>query len=230
MTPFRPSFPHPRSCVLSRSRQVKCFGNNIYGMLGYGDTANRGLRTSEMGDALPFVDVYDASFLALYVLTGVAGGVAAVAVAYVSGGGAGGGKMYANVDLVLLYRYCLTGVRKWWWLGVRNSPTHLVFCHQRSVAIAHCTITHSCSLSTPSLTHRASLLTSAPTTHGRGQRGPKGPKHHHSNINNRNKNNKCDSCLHCSSDSCPPTCTTAKTRGVGACDGDSVMGVGRISS
>ena len=34
---------------------AKCFGNNQYGYLGYGDTTNRGNTAGSMGDNLPFV-------------------------------------------------------------------------------------------------------------------------------------------------------------------------------
>jgi hypothetical protein len=37
--------------------RVKCWGNNGYGQLGYGDTLERGSAQEQMGDALPVVDL-----------------------------------------------------------------------------------------------------------------------------------------------------------------------------
>ena len=45
------------SCVLFEDERMKCFGNNDFGQLGYGDTNNRGDEPNEMGDNLTFVDV-----------------------------------------------------------------------------------------------------------------------------------------------------------------------------
>ena len=36
---------------------AKCWGLNNVGQLGYGDTANRGDGSNEMGDSLPFLDI-----------------------------------------------------------------------------------------------------------------------------------------------------------------------------
>jgi E3 ubiquitin-protein ligase HERC3 len=43
-------------CAIMDSQQVKCFGQNNYGQLGYGDTLDRGYSTSTMGTGLPAVD------------------------------------------------------------------------------------------------------------------------------------------------------------------------------
>lgn len=43
------------TCALLDDQTVKCWGRNQYGQLGYGDTVNRGLDTTAMGDALPVV-------------------------------------------------------------------------------------------------------------------------------------------------------------------------------
>ena len=48
------------SCVLLDNGTVKCWGRNLEGQLGLGDTANRGDGPGEMGDSLPIV-VLDAS-------------------------------------------------------------------------------------------------------------------------------------------------------------------------
>ena len=45
------------TCVILDDGSVKCWGNNIDGQLGYGDTNNRGDGSNEMGDNLPVVDL-----------------------------------------------------------------------------------------------------------------------------------------------------------------------------
>jgi hypothetical protein len=45
------------TCALLDDHRVKCWGNNGYGQLGLGDNVDRGLAVSEMGDALPYVDL-----------------------------------------------------------------------------------------------------------------------------------------------------------------------------
>lgn len=45
------------TCVLLTSSYLKCFGNNEFGQLGYGDTENRGDDKREMGNNLDFVDL-----------------------------------------------------------------------------------------------------------------------------------------------------------------------------
>ena len=42
---------------MSTKCDLKCFGRNDAGQLGYGDTNNRGDEPDEMGDDLPFVDL-----------------------------------------------------------------------------------------------------------------------------------------------------------------------------
>ena len=43
-------------CILMADKTVKCWGKNNNGMLGLGDTDDRGNAAGEMGDYLPFVD------------------------------------------------------------------------------------------------------------------------------------------------------------------------------
>jgi len=45
--------------------EVKCFGNNKYGQLGYGDIINRGDEQNEMGNKLPFVNLGKKAFVVL---------------------------------------------------------------------------------------------------------------------------------------------------------------------
>jgi hypothetical protein len=45
------------NCALLEDHRVKCWGRNDYGQLGYGDTTSRGALATEMGDALPVVDL-----------------------------------------------------------------------------------------------------------------------------------------------------------------------------
>lgn len=44
-------------CVLATTNQIKCYGYNLEGELGLGDTTNRGTAPSHMGDNLPFIDL-----------------------------------------------------------------------------------------------------------------------------------------------------------------------------
>lgn len=45
------------TCVRFTDGKVKCFGENFSGALGLGDDKNRGYEASQMGDALPYVDL-----------------------------------------------------------------------------------------------------------------------------------------------------------------------------
>merc|ERR1711991_863255 len=45
------------ACVITDTKQIKCWGKNNDGVLGYGDVNDRGNEPNEMGDNLPFVDV-----------------------------------------------------------------------------------------------------------------------------------------------------------------------------
>ncbi len=45
------------ACAVMADRRVKCWGSNFYGELGLGDHVNRGEQQSDMGNALPYVDL-----------------------------------------------------------------------------------------------------------------------------------------------------------------------------
>ena len=45
------------TCVLSTNHEIKCFGLNVAGQLGYGNTENIGDREGEMGDNISTVDL-----------------------------------------------------------------------------------------------------------------------------------------------------------------------------
>jgi hypothetical protein len=45
------------ACALLDDHRMKCWGNNDWGQLGYGDSRTRGGSPSDMGDALPTVDL-----------------------------------------------------------------------------------------------------------------------------------------------------------------------------
>lgn len=56
------------SCALLDNSQIKCWGGNWQGQLGYGDNQNRADQSGEMGTALPYVDLggqYSASAIAV---------------------------------------------------------------------------------------------------------------------------------------------------------------------
>ncbi len=45
------------SCVLFEDGRVKCWGDNRYGQLGYGDRSNRGDQPNEMSEQLSYIDL-----------------------------------------------------------------------------------------------------------------------------------------------------------------------------
>eukprot|EP01083_Nonionella_stella_P156830 508285_1 len=57
------------NCALSQSNTVKCWGFNMYGQLGIGDTSHRGDGPGEMGDNLLEID-FGASFQPVTIMAG----------------------------------------------------------------------------------------------------------------------------------------------------------------
>jgi LPXTG-motif cell wall-anchored protein len=57
VTALSVSVKHNHSCVLLSSGAVKCWGSNLRGQLGVGDTDDRGDSAGEMGGLLPVVDL-----------------------------------------------------------------------------------------------------------------------------------------------------------------------------
>jgi len=45
------------TCAILDNASIKCWGSNISGELGIGDTENRGDNSSEMGDNLPIISL-----------------------------------------------------------------------------------------------------------------------------------------------------------------------------
>ena len=45
------------TCAILDNDAVKCWGHNMWGRLGYGDTNDRGDMPNQMGDNLPYVDL-----------------------------------------------------------------------------------------------------------------------------------------------------------------------------
>src|SRR5690606_10355992 len=57
--PVKISLGKQVSCALSPDGEIKCWGLNENGQLGYGDTNNRGDESNEMGNFLPVIDLGD---------------------------------------------------------------------------------------------------------------------------------------------------------------------------
>ena len=55
--PVSMSMGRTHLCFVSLRGEMKCFGRNIYGALGYEDAENRGDESGEMGDDLPVLDL-----------------------------------------------------------------------------------------------------------------------------------------------------------------------------
>lgn len=50
---------YPRTCAVLDNGTIKCWGYNVVGQLGLGDTMHRGSTVGDMGDNLPIVPIYD---------------------------------------------------------------------------------------------------------------------------------------------------------------------------
>ena len=46
------------ACALLENTAMKCWGRNTHGQLGLGDLENRGDAAGEMGDSLPYVELF----------------------------------------------------------------------------------------------------------------------------------------------------------------------------
>eukprot|EP01083_Nonionella_stella_P087996 244995_1 len=57
------------TCALSTANKVKCFGRNLYGELGYGDTNDRGDGANEMSDNLLEIEL-GTNFIPMQIVTG----------------------------------------------------------------------------------------------------------------------------------------------------------------
>ena len=57
LLPYDLALGSDHTCILSFNHELKCWGKNNLGQLGYGDTNHRGDAPNEMGDYLPFVQI-----------------------------------------------------------------------------------------------------------------------------------------------------------------------------
>eukprot|EP01083_Nonionella_stella_P290828 989559_1 len=55
--PMQITTEYHHNCALSKAHKVKCWGYNLHGELGYGDTNNRGDGANEMSDSLLEIDL-----------------------------------------------------------------------------------------------------------------------------------------------------------------------------
>eukprot|EP01083_Nonionella_stella_P262744 893150_1 len=58
------------TCALSTANKVKCWGYNLFGHLGYGDTNHRGDEANQMGDTLLEIDL-GTSFIPMQIVAGM---------------------------------------------------------------------------------------------------------------------------------------------------------------
>eukprot|EP01083_Nonionella_stella_P142939 443233_1 len=68
-TPKQIATGYYHACAVSTINEVKCWGYNFYGQLGYGDTNNRGDASGELGDSLPEIEL-GFTFIPTHIATG----------------------------------------------------------------------------------------------------------------------------------------------------------------
>eukprot|EP01083_Nonionella_stella_P076742 209272_1 len=67
--PMQIAAGYDHTCALSTAHKVKCWGYNLHGALGYGDTSRRGDEANEMGDTLLEIDL-GTNFIPMQIVAG----------------------------------------------------------------------------------------------------------------------------------------------------------------
>eukprot|EP01083_Nonionella_stella_P244902 851933_1 len=68
-TPKQIATGYYHACAVSTINEVKCWGYNFFGQLGYGDTNNRGDASGELGDSLPEIEL-GSTFIPTHIAAG----------------------------------------------------------------------------------------------------------------------------------------------------------------